>query len=259
MVSTRLPILSRLDEQLSTLARTRETMTAVGQLIAISQIDGSGTVRVRGFGDETVEVSGAGILGMNAEDFVGFDVLCLVPTGNVNEALYVLGPISRGGVLFDTLTPGEEASALTTTSARSRPGSSTPAWALDLTPRAGLTGALRIRAISLALDSADLAVPLVEVSGGGMSRTFTIGQLPDVAGLETEDDAMPPIVTLVPDEPFLLPAAEPLHLEARATRLRARDTGSYRTFLTTTTPTGQPLEASASPLPLMRLHGAIAA
>ena len=68
--------------------------------------------------------------------YVGFDVVLLAPSGRLGPA-FVLGAVQRGGVLFDTLGLPVTSTAY----ARDRLilGDS-PAWEIDLTPRAGLSG-----------------------------------------------------------------------------------------------------------------------
>ena len=236
-------------------------MTATGQLVSVNEDTGAATVRLRGHGNETALLANVGVLAANAESFIGFDVLCFAPTGNVNEALYILGAVQRGAVLFDTL-----ALDVTSTSyARDRlVGSDTPAWTLDLAPTMpGLTGAMRISALVMAVDGVEDARPEVTITGGGESTLFVSGDIPDVAEVLTLPGESVPVLTLTPvdGQVFHLDTAASVTLTATAARQGVSlDDAVWRSHLSTDQPpTMQRLTASASPLPLLRIHGQIAA
>ena len=126
----------------------------------------------------------------------------------------------------------------------------------------GLTGAMRIVSLVKAVDGVEDARPEVTITGGGVSTLFRAGDTPDVAqGLDLAP--MTPLLTLTPSDkqPFKLNTASSVRLRATAARQGfTPDDAVWRAHLSTDSqPTGQSLEASASPLPLLRIHGQIAA
>ena len=253
MVQPRLEILSTLNREVLEQGRAFDGQYHSAELVGIDGATGLATVRVRGgFAGETVDVSGIGVLFPDATRWMGFDVLVLAPTGNLNGPSFLLGPIQRGDVVFGT-TGLEIAS---TVNAIDRlVGPSTPAFDVRL---AG-TETVLISSVVVALDNVHASRPFVRLEGATTVDWFAAGTLPEIAEDTLYPSDSPVCVTFTGDTPFRLQAGTTLRLRGFAQRSSVLD-GSWRGFLTTDTPpAGQALTVQGSPasLPIVRLHGTV--
>ena len=187
--------------------------------------------------------------------WVGFDVLLLVPTGQIFSGGYVFGLAAGPGVLFDGLglPPGGEATAEDNLLAPSVDG-----WTASISPREP-SGALLVTGIEAALDSVSATTPVIRLLGGGVTADYRavvpIGAHETVTAWQT---AALPVALFQPErDPFRLDKAADFTATALADG-SGLTSGSWRGFTSTANPAEDYRLAVDSPAPLMRLRGRLA-
>ena len=244
MVTPRLSILSTIDSELTRVSDLVTAQDFSGELVSVDPATGLADVDVRSkrIAGETVMISGVGVLFENAAFFLGFDVFLRVPSGSLNGAVYAIGPILRGTILFNTAAL--PVSSYAVASDPVGPFDSTSAFSFGLELLG--TAPVLVQSVAVTLDSVDGARPFLRLNAGS-------GDI-DWFGVATSAGE----VVFSGDAPLLLPAETTLTVTGLADALDLLKDGSWRAALTSgSPPSGQALTTTSSPIPLARIRGTV--